>query len=284
MSSTDSIRKGRVRITKMTLDEISLVQRGDDPEAMVLISKAAPDKNTIGTAGSDTVSSNRSSTEDEDQMSDGNDEFEINKDDLPADVVEYIDGLEEIAWKALGLDSDGTDEDGFDLDDEDEDDNERELVGVGKSADDDDDLAEIRKSHPELAARIEKAEQAADEAEEIAKEEQRRRVYRECIDKAASMPGLGQPTEDLADLFMKLEYGVDETIAKSVEDVLRKADAAIREGALFIEKGSSADGDDAIETALAEIRKADPELSEHEAMVKLMETNPSLYTDSLKEN
>ena len=36
----------KVRIDSMELDEISLVGSGDDPQAKVIISKAAPDKNT----------------------------------------------------------------------------------------------------------------------------------------------------------------------------------------------------------------------------------------------
>lgn len=270
---------GKKRITKMDLDEISMVSRGDDPEADIVISKAAPEKSTSSGDHSATLTGTRSvqTTEVHPDMAD---EFNIHKEDLPSDEWrEYVEGLEEIAVDALGLSEDGEIED--DYDDDFEVWMEEEPVLVGKSASEED----IFKAHPELAERIAKAEQDAEEAIAKAEAEEDKRIHREMIDKAATMPHLGTGVEEMADLLFDLEKS-DPDLADRVVKVFRSSSARLENADLFDEIGKSGEGagDSVLEGAVTEIMKADGELTREQAIVKAMELNPSLYDNQIKEH
>lgn len=255
----------KVRIDSMELDEISLVGSGDDPQAKVIISKAAPDKNTSNDGSGSTLSL---TTDSEENMG-----TEISKDDLPAEVVEYIEDIEDALADALGITGDDGDDD-----DNDAEDRSDELVGAGveKSAE------EILKSNPELAAIVKAAQDEASEAKAIAKAEQDKRLHGEMISKAAALPEISAPTDELAEILKSLYAEVPE-VAPKVEQLLKAANTQLQNSALFEEIGKSTRGEgDPVAAAAAEIRKEKPELTAEQAEAEAFRRNPELYTADLK--
>lgn len=255
----------KVRIDSMELDEISLVGSGDDPQAKVIISKAAPDKNTSNDGSGSTLSL---TTDSEENMG-----TEISKDDLPAEVVEYIEDIEDALADALGITGDDGDDD-----DNDAEDRSDELVGAGveKSAE------EILKSNPELAAIVKAAQDEASEAKAIAKAEQDKRLHGEMISKAAALPEISAPTGELAEILKSLYAEVPE-VAPKVEQLLKAANTQLQNSALFEEIGKSTRGEgDPVAAAAAEIRKEKPELTAEQAEAEAFRRNPELYTADLK--
>lgn len=252
----------RTRIDMMDLDEVSLVGSGDDPEARVVISKAhknAGSDQSSGTVISNTGTSEENMPEENDQTTD-----EISLDDLPEDVVQYIQTLESLL--------------GDELEDDGELEEEPEPVLVGKSASTED----ILKSNPDLAEIVKAATDRADEAERIAKHERDRRVEREMIEKAQQLPLIGDTTEDLASLLHKLN-DADPTLATAVEGLLRKANDQLRESDLFSEVGKSTPGAGSVVAGvIAELQKNDPTLTAEQAEVLAYANNPGLYRDELK--
>ena len=255
----------KVRIDSMELDEISLVGSGDDPQAKVIISKAAPDKNTSNDGSGSTLSL---TTDSEENMG-----TEISKDDLPPEVIEYIEDIEDALADALGITGDdGDDDDNYAEDRSDE------LVGAGveKSAE------EILKSNPELAAIVKAAQDEASEAKAIAKAEQDKRLHGEMISKAAALPEISAPTDELAEILKSLYAEVPE-VAPRVEQLLKAANTQLQNSALFEEIGKSTRGEgDPVAAAAAEIRKEKPELTAEQAEAEAFRRNPELYTADLK--
>jgi hypothetical protein len=255
----------KVRIDSMELDEISLVGSGDDPQAKVIISKAAPDKNTSNDGSGGTLSL---TTDSEENMG-----TEISKDDLPPEVIEYIEDIEDALADALGI----TGAEGDD-DDNDAEDRSDELVGAGveKSAE------EILKSNPELAAIVKAAQDEAAEAKAIAKAEQDKRLHGEMISKAAALPEISAPTDELAEILKSLYAEVPE-VASKVEQLLKAANTQLQNSALFEEIGKSTRGEgDPVAAAAAEIRKESPQLTPEQAEAEAFRRDPSLYTAELK--
>ena len=258
----------KVRIDSMELDEISLVGSGDDPQAKVIISKAAPDKNTSNDGSGSTLSL---TTDSEENMG-----TEISKDDLPAEVVEYINDIEDALADALGITGDDAGDDADE--DNDAEDRSDELVGAGveKSAE------EILKSNPELAAIVKAAQDEASEAKAIAKAEQDKRLHGEMISKAAALPEISAPTDELAEILKSLYAEVPE-VAPKVEQLLKAANTQLQNSALFEEIGKSTRGEgDPVAAAAAEIRKEKPELTAEQAEAEAFRRNPELYTADLK--
>lgn len=260
----------RTQLLSMDLDEVSLVGRGDDPHAHVVISKADTQKNHDDNDDDATLRQHTEDSEDSD-MSDG----EIRKDDLPPEVVEYIEGLEDIAAGVLGLD----DEAAYEGDEEE----------VGKSDDfymvedeDDEDLESIMKSHPEIAEAIRKADERAAYAEAVAKAERDARIHREMIEKADRLVMISDDRDSLADL-LKTLYDVAPNEAEQVEKMFAAANAQIRESNLFTEVGKAAGPSDEVKAKAAEIAKSDSSLTHEQAVARVYETNPHLYTDAVKE-
>lgn len=274
------IFKKRTRIDAMNLDEISTVWSGDDPEALIVISKADPNGQHMSNEGTDVAGTLPVNTN---PVEENMPPEMINKDDLPDDVVEYIEGLEEIAADKLGLfdlGDDHTDVSKNDPGDEDDDDDD-----VG------DDVDSILKSNPVLAGIIKEAQDAAtaaekraEAAEAIAKAEQERRVEAEMIAKAESLSMITQDKSELAGLLGTL-YKSDPETASKVEQILKAADAQLREAGLFEEFGKSGTGlNSEVEAAAAEIRKANPEMTPEQAAAAAYEANPSLYDNELRGN
>jgi hypothetical protein len=265
------MNKRKKKILSMNLDEISLVKSGDDPSALVVISKAAPsdEKSTNNQADASTMSATTTS-EDEDMA-----DSDISKDDATAtltdeDYIAGLEGLVEDAIEAGYLTEDGEIVDSADEGDEDEDDDEAPEAEVEKSLD------SIMKSNPLVAEAIKKANDRAANAESIAKAERDARIEREMVSKAAALNFVPGSPEDMKDLLSE-SYGVSDAHGERVEKALRRANAALREGEIFKEAGNGLAVGDTVETLAAEIRKSDSSLTPEQAIVRVYEENPDLY-------
>lgn len=265
----------------MVLDEVSLVASGDDPEAKVVIAKSAhqtprqrelaekirrrrtkksqPDEETTSTLTIDDLSQ-------EDQMPD------INQDDLPEEVVNYISELEGSVDEMIAAIS-SLDDDDESYEDEIVDEDERELAEVGKS----DSVTISKADHQALIYRVEQAEQ-------IAKAERDARKRSEAIAKADSMT-LSVDRDQLVDLLFDLER-IDSDIASRVESVLTAASEQLQKSALFSEVGKSTvefASTSSLQSAADEIAKSEPSLTQEMAFAKALEQNPDLYDQYLKD-
>jgi len=264
------VNKRKKQILSMDLDEVSLVGNGDNVEAKVVISKAAEsDKNTVDGTNATTLLTTGQS--EDNQMPD-----ETTNVELPDEVVDYVEGLEELVSTAIdaGFLGDIVDDEDEDVEVDDDD-----LV-LSKSADFE--VEDILKSNPEIAAIVKAAEERAEVAEAIAKHERNVRVEREMIEKASSMTFISDDRQTLADLLRNLyEYVPEE--AEVVEKLFRAANSQLREGAIFKEVGSGLPGlSDPARAAAEAIRKEQPELTAEQAEALAYERNPHLYTDELK--
>ncbi|CAB4195116.1 hypothetical protein UFOVP1279_48 [uncultured Caudovirales phage] len=254
----------RNRLTKLGLDEISLVTAGDDPSAEVIIAKAENlEKTTDGGQLISTVSSIS------DQGASMPEEYEdtIDLSNTSPEVAAYIQALEDEVQRndIVGEILEAIEEDG-EYEDEYEDD--RESV--------------LSKADPAIRELIEKAEERAEVAEAIAFDERNIRIEREWIAKAATMPMITERPEELAIILKELD-DADPELAEVITAILSAADRQIAKGNLFNEFGSSAStrlGGE-VAAATSSIQKSDPSLTPEQAMVRAMELDDSLYNESL---
>lgn len=258
----------KFRLSDLDLDEISFVGSGDDPHAHMLIAKAAPEENRRPVVKIERPKSRedvgKSSTLTPSNSPEGRMTEEISKDDLPQEVVDYIEALEGTIDSLMEGDDDGDDG-----------------VDVGKS---DPDVDEILKANPALQEIVKAANERAEAAEAIAKAERAERVRRDMISKADSLVMISDNKEDLATLLGALYEKAPEE-AEQVEKLFRAADEQIRKSDLFKEIGKSSVGTStsSVEGIAAELRKSDPTLSVEASIAKAYEQNPSLYDQALKE-
>lgn len=251
----DFLKPLRKRLTGLDLDEISLVPAGDNPPAKVTLAKA--DKTHDEHEGARTLIENEP-PQGATHMGD-----EISKDELPEDVVTYIEALEAEVERAsvieelAGMLENGDPEAGAE--------GEKELV--------------LSKADPEVRSLIEKAEQRAEAAESLAKAERDLRLDREYLAKAEALPMLTEAPAELAEV-LKALHTADPEVAGKVEAILATANEQIAKGNLFAEFGSSTTVEgvpDRARQAAEALTKADPTLSPEAAMVAAMEADPSLY-------
>lgn len=200
----------------------------------------------------------------------------ISKDDLPVEVVEYIDALE-----AHVDDLDAT------IAKQDE---TITTLSADKATNDvskaDADLTEILKSaDPAVAAVIRKqAEDNKAMAERISKQEAAD-LDRTMIAKAAALPHVGSDETPTAEV-LKGAYAVSTEFGEKVEAILKAANEQIETSDLFKELGGGGGEStvsQSVDAAAAEIRKADPSLTREQAIAKAYETNPALYAEATKE-
>lgn len=250
----DFFKPLRKRLTGLDLDEISLVPAGDNPPAKVTLAKA--DKTHAEHEGARTLIENEP-PQGATHMGD-----EISKDELPEDVVTYIEALEaeleraSVIEELAGMLDNGTD----------------------PSTEEDPELV-LSKADPEVRSLIEKAEQRAEAAEAIAKAERELRLDREYLAKAEALPMLTEAPAELAEV-LKALHTADPEVAGKVEAILATANEQIAKGNLFAEFGSSTTVEgvpDRARQAAEALVKADPTLSPEAAMVAAMEADPTLY-------
>lgn len=261
--------KKRNQLSKLGLDEISLVPSGDDPSAEVVIAKADDELTNGGESESRTLTSTEQSGA---SMPDENDEM-IDLTGVSPEVAAYIAALEDEIQRndVVGEILDMIDTEV-----------EQEPVLVGKSADED--PAEVlAKADPAIRAIVEKAQQDAAEAQAIAKAERDLREHREFVAKAEQLPMISENPEQLAEVLKGL-HAADPALATTVEAIFAAANTQIAKGNLFAEFGSSVTpslGDTEAGSKVDEILKADPSLTPEQAYVKALESNPDLYDPSL---
>ncbi len=203
-----------------------------------------------------------------DRRREGHDVGDIDKEALADDVRRHVEELEKRVTEAEGRAEKA----------------EAELA-KGRKDDDEDDV--WKGVPPEIRKRVEAAEKRAAEAEEVAKRERDRRVTREFVEKARGYRGLPVEPDEFGPLLKAVSEKAPEEYEK-LEEVLRAADEAIASGRLFDEVGRSGPsrGGDAyakLEAAAAELRKADPELTKEQAIVKAAEQHPELAEAYRKE-
>jgi len=133
----------------------------------------------------------------------------------------------------------------------------------------------------EVKKRFEEMEKRAQEAEKIAKAEQETRLVREFVAKAKDYQGLPMEAEEMGKVFKTLSEKAPDEFGK-VEELLKKADAAIAQGNLFREVGKTANGGDGgVYEKLTSIAKSKVEknkdLSFNDAFNEAITENPSLY-------
>lgn len=156
---------------------------------------------------------------------------------------------------------------------------------IAKAAED----AKLAKADPETRAAIEKAEDRAEAAEKVAKEERDTRLTNEFIAKAESDYGhMSVEPAEFGPVLKAASEKLSKEEFEAIETALKAADAQIEKGALFAEAGAggvpvAADAMAELKQKAEEIRKSDPKLSEAAALDKAMTDNPDLQQRYLDE-
>ena len=245
----------------------------NDGDTLAILSdaflKEGASKSGHSTSGSDTVPNRTQSMEEPVGT-------KISKDDLPEEVVEYIDALEDhveeqdeaIAKMSQELSA------------------AKAGAVAGEVAKEDADLSVIlEKADPAVAAVIRKQDEALKAAEaRIAKQEEAD-TERTMLAKAERLPMITTDKDDLAGL-LKQAYATSTEFGEKLEQLFKAANEQITQANLFTEVGKvGAQGtvSQSVESAAAELRKADPTLTPEQALASVYETNPALYEESLKE-
>jgi small-conductance mechanosensitive channel len=147
---------------------------------------------------------------------------------------------------------------------------------------------------PEWQARIEKmeADQQADrerteKAEQIAKAERDARATREFVAKAETFKHVAGDTGEFGRVLKAASEALSKEDMDLLEQRLSAANEQIDKGELFRQVGSSADGqrtsgDDAIVRKTEEIRKADPSVSQYEAMRRAAHEHGGEYLQAVR--
>jgi hypothetical protein len=147
---------------------------------------------------------------------------------------------------------------------------------------------------PEWQARIEKMEadqqtdrEKAEKAEKLAKAERDERVTREFVAKAETVKHVAGDTSE----FGRVLKAASETLSKEDMDLLEQrlsaANEQIEKGELFKQFGQGGDaqrasGDDTIVRKAEEIRKADPNVSQYEAMRRAASEHGGEYLQAVR--
>ena len=250
-----SVSKGKFRLSNMAFDFVSLVPAGDDPLAQVVIAKADPDQNIDQSSQEESMGTN------------------ISKDDLAPEVVTYIEALEDEVT-SLTEAVEKADEEIVSL---------QERSSVSKSAEEQREEV-LAKADPAVRALIEKAEQDAKQASEIAKAERDQRLDREFIAKAEALPMLSTDKTMLGALLRRISEALSAEDATAVTKMLDAANVQIAKGNLFSEMGRGGGEttvSKSVDAAAQELMKSQPGLTMEQAQAKVYETNPALLADAM---
>lgn len=261
----------RTRLRLKWIDRVALVDRGDNPEAHVVLSKRAP-----GAVGKRIVER------------DG--KF----------CVETADGSRQMGCHATRAEAEAQlaaveankREDGGTMSDAAAAKRTADDAAVQEVADDAKRAADDAKRAADVAAiekRIEEAEKRAQQAEErVAKLELERRTA-EHVRKAAALAHLPIKPEEFGIVLRKVHDGeaLTEAERQELDRVLTAANETARASALFAEIGSGASAEGSA-TAKAEaradaLRKAEPKLTREQALAKVYREDPDLRRDCERE-
>jgi len=145
--------------------------------------------------------------------------------------------------------------------------------------------APVAKTADEIFKQNEVLMKQNQDLEKVIKEEREIRLNKEFADKASAMKNLPGDKADIATVMKAASESMDKETYDKFEGILKGADAALKESALLKETGTTggndagADAWDKIEKAAVELRKADPKLSNAQAIDKVMKEQPSLYEE-----
>jgi hypothetical protein len=175
-------------------------------------------------------------------------------------------------------------------------------AGTPNSDEDEDDLSKadlpepVRKALQKAAEReqaaterLEKAEKAASEAEQLAKAERDARQTAEFVQKAEGYKGLSIEAAKFGPILKSAAEKLTKDEVAELDRVLKAADEAIVTGELFKQQGRDG-APPAADSAIAEVqrkaeelKKADPQLSESQALDKAMTSDRGLQERYLTE-
>jgi len=149
-----------------------------------------------------------------------------------------------------------------------------------------DEKAELRKEAEVQATK-------AENAEKIAKEERDVRETRDYIAKSQGYVNLAKSDDEFGPVLKSIanaerDGALPEGTAAKLDEVLKAADEQVKAGDLFKEAGraghgGATDSEGKLKAAADELRKADPKLSQPQAIAKALENDGSLYDEYLKE-
>ena len=284
----------------MAFDEVSLVDKGANQHAKVVFSKrhedvekASPspgdvhvdkpldeeeDEDVVKFHGDDRVMKYRDANATMDPRPgnvvtnpNGGAEMPVNREDLPAEVVEYIEKSESYIDTLEAQVAEFSKGAGHKHDDEDMDEVEKALASLDDNQ---------RAVFSDIYKR-------AQEAEEVAKRERDLRLEREFNDRAAALDALPVEREVVTGIYKALSNASPEVL-EQVESVLSKANDAVKTADAFGERGSSQGAGSAGDNAISHIVKtaeaqALDGVTNEQAVVKAMESAPDLYDRYLLE-
>lgn len=287
---------GRYRLTDMSLDFVSLVAAGDDPEAQVVLAKADPEGADLYVQGpiktcadcqsrkkkceahqvnKSTEKGSPSSTLPDSDLQEENPMGDIKKDDLDPEVLAYVEGLE-TEVTTLSAQVEKAEQDLQEKDDR-----------IAKMQPTDPEAAEkemLAKADPALRSLIEKQQAQVAQAQEIAKAERDARLEREFLAKAETMPMIAEDKAALGGLLRRISEALSAEDSAAVEKVLKSANEAISKSNIFKEFGTGGGEttiSKSVEAKAEEIRKADPSLTFEQAVAKAYDENPDLLQQAM---
>lgn len=284
----------------MSLDFVSLVAAGDDPMAQVVIAKAEQVEKNHGKCsrkGCDKGAMNGSTkceahcakggvyksggkgtsslTLPINDLSEGQQMPDIQKNDLDPEVLAYVEGLETevttLTAQVEKAEADLTDKD----------------ATIAKMQPTDPEAAEkemLSKADPALRRLIEKSQADVAEAQSIAKAERDARLDREFIAKAEALPMLSEDPKVLGGLLRRIGDSLSAEDAAAVEKTLAAANEQIAKGNLFASFGTGGGEttiSKSVEAKAEEIQKSDPSLTKDQAIAKVYEDNPALLAQAM---
>lgn len=218
----------------------------------------------------------------------------IKKEDLPAEVVEYIDGLEDTLEEAL----DTNEQLGKSLEQANakitEQANELIKHGVAKN----DPLEELLAKADPAVAEVLKAQRAElDRQQEAISKAQEASFRAEMVAKADELPFITVEKSELAELLAEA-HRIPAPVAKEGEQqpesfgakldrILTAANNQLRDSDIYKQFGQAASGEatvtGSVQSMAQELVKSDPNLDMATAIARVYEENPSLYDEELKE-
>lgn len=271
------------RLSDLDLDLISLVPAGDDGMARVVLAKAAPDKNPTDGDGRSTIPAKTS--HEESDMAPKTDDDVISKDELPPEVVAYIEALED-ELDAVSKDDDTPTEpepSGAPDEEDEEEEDEEDSTDVEKA---------LAKADPAVRAVIEKMQKQSErdrkrieKAEKAAEAERTERRRRDFVTKAEQLPMISTNKDELGELLRRVD-DLDPKTAEKIETLFKAANEQIRKSNLFTEVGKTGGAisiGESVDKAAKEIMGKDPKLTYEQAVAKAYDENPALYDEEVKE-
>jgi uncharacterized protein YjgD (DUF1641 family) len=211
---------------------------------------------------------------------------QITKNDLPTEVKDYIDALEE---RVEELDSEVVKSDEAlvatltEL---------AELKGaatadaLSKSDNDEAFATAISKADPMTRAVLESQRAEIRKSAEIVAKAEAERTEAVMVAKSAAIANIHSDDEAGVTGILKTAYGVSDEFGDSLFAVLKHADTLIEQGGLFGELGAGGGNTviaKSVEAQAAALRVTDPTLSEMDALAAVYKTDPSLYEQAKKE-